>query len=325
MHRWLTISVCTLAVALLGAGSPLPSTAPSVVVFTLVPSGTATVESAARIAAALAVRLGSGKTIAVKSAPPDVKQADFPDAARKLGVDYYVSGFVSPLGSGYSVALQLVSMASGGIAIWTGTSTLSGTDDVTDAADVVGQVIAARSARNSYGPSGGGAPAAGPAPAPAAPAAPPVAQAPAPSPTPTANPNAGVIVAVLDAVDPSGGTTGVELTYASDAIAASLEKHGVVATRWHRQVPALALSGALLCGETKTTSLLEPSIKTVVSGQDNGYWNAVTIELTGFDCTTHAVSHAVSNESGAFNWQWATDRSIAEIVARYAGKSGSTR
>jgi hypothetical protein len=305
-----------------------------VVVFTLVPSGSATIESSARIAAALSIRLSGAGTLAVKSAPADVKQADYLSAAQKLGVDYYVSGFVSPLGGGFATSLQLVSTTNG-IAVWTGTATLSGTDDVADAAEVLTRVIGEREARNSYAVAGGNAP---PPPGPAAPAgsatrpgglaaAPPVAATPprpVATPAPTPNPNAGVIVAVLDAVDSSSDTSEPELTYSSDAIAASLEKRGVVVTRWHRQVPALAVSGAELCDETKTTSLLEPTIKTVLSGQESGtIWNTVTVELVSFDCATHAVSRAASGGNGAFNWKWAADRSVADIVAKYSRKPGA--
>lgn len=319
---------------LLGASAPLPANAPSLVVFTLVPSGTVTIESTARIAAAIGIRVETGGGIAVKSAPPDVKQADYLSVARQLGVDYYVTGFVGPLGGGFSAALQLVATSSG-IPVWTGTTTLSGTDDVEDIADAVATVIRNRSIAYAAIPLRTPEPAATPAPprealpapvalAPGGTAAAPAATAP---PGPPIDPNAPS-VAVLDAIGAANGTSDEELTYASDAIALSLEKRGIVATRWHTQAPQIAVGGAALCEDTKTKSLVEPSVSTqTTSGMDNfgGNYSQVTVQLVTFDCTTHRVAQMASSANGAYNWRWAADKSIAAVTARVPVPKGTSK
>ena len=307
--------------------------------FTLVPSGSASLESAARIAAALSVRIGASGTVAVKSAPAEIKQADFLTTALKLGVDYYVSGFVAPFGSGYSVALQLVSTQSGA-AVWSGTATLSGTDDVTDAADVIGKVISQR-ANVGYGPapSGGNAPAptapparqSGPAtsgaPAGGAAAGPARAAVAAAAPAGTPNPRAGQTIAVLDSIDAVGGMVPQEINYATDALAAGIQQQGIVATRWHKKAPALDVSGTLLCDETKTGTVLEPSIFSNHTDPDagNGIYYTVHIQITGFDCATHAVRKIATAESSAWNWKQAADRSIGDAVKRLITSTPSSK
>lgn len=328
MHRWLSITVCALSVALVGAGAPFPSNTPSAVVFTLVPSGSASLESAARIAAALSVRIGANGTVAVKSAPGEVKQADFLPTAQKLGVDYYVSGFVAPFGGGYSVALQLVSTQSG-VSVWSGTATLSGTDDVTDAADVIDKVISQR-ASVGYGPApaaGGGAPTAAPGPAQTAPpaaAAQPAVAAAAPAGTP--NPRAGQTIAVLDSLDAMGGMLPQEINYTTDAIAEGIQRQGIVATRWHKKAPALDVSGALLCNDTKTGSVIEPTIYTEHTDPDagNGIYYTIHIQITGFDCATHAIRKFATSNNSAWNWKQAADRSIGDAVKRLVASTSSS-
>jgi len=334
VHRWLTITVAFLSIALVGAGAPFPSNTPSAVVFTLVPSGTASLEAAARIAAAISVRLGTGGSVTVKSAPGDVKQADFLSAAQKLGVDYYVSGFVATLGSGFSVALQLVSTSSGA-AIWSGTATLNGTDDVGDAAEVIGRVMVGRASQLGYGPapaSGGGS---GAAPAPArqggpsgsaGAAATQAVAAAAAQPTAAPGPRAGVTIAVLDGIDANGGLIPQEITYATDAIASALQQEGVVTTRWHRKAPALDVAGALLCNDTKTGSVVEPSIYSIHTDPNDGtaVWNTVRVQLVRFDCATHQLRRIPGGDNSAFNWKIAADRSITDVVKRYFAPSDSS-
>jgi hypothetical protein len=332
VHRWFTIAICLLSVALVGAGAPFASNTPSAVVFTLVPSGAASLESAARIAAAISVRLGSPGTVTVKSAPGEVKQADFQSAAQKLGVDYYVSGFVAPFGGGSSVALQVVSVASGA-SIWSGTATLNGTDDVGDAADVIGKVIVGRSSQLGYGPapSGTAPPArtASPAPSPAA-AAPRSAsqavaaaaaqgQGGAETTTAATTGRPSRTIAVLDSIDTNGRLKPQQVTYTTDAIAGALSQQGIVATRWHKTSPALDVSGTLLCTDTQTGWVLEPMIVSTSSDPDagNGVWNTVRIQLVGFDCANHSVQKIAGKENSAFNWQVAADRSIGDAVKLY--------
>ncbi len=202
--------------------------------------------------------------------------------------------------------------------------------DVGDAADVIAKVIVARAGQLGYGPapsggssSGGARPTAAPAPA-AAPgsAAQAVAAAAAQAPAGTGGPSkprTGQTVAVLDGIDTFGRLKPQQVTYATDAIAGLLSKQGIVATRWHRTSPALDLSGAQLCTDAKTGSVLEPILVSKATDPDDGnaVWNTVSVQLIGFDCTTHVVHKIATKDNGAFNWQIAADRSIAAAVKEF--------
>ena len=94
-----------------GAISALPP--PVVVVYPLTASGGADPETGASIAVTIAQRLSVGGTILVKPYPPGTQRADFRNAASALGADYYISGFLTPLGDQTSMVTQVVSVASG--------------------------------------------------------------------------------------------------------------------------------------------------------------------------------------------------------------------
>lgn len=98
-------------VPFLGAISALPP--PVVVVYPLTASGGADPETGASIAVTIAQRLSVGGTILVKPYPPGTQRADFRNAASALGADYYISGFLTPLGDQLSMVTQVVSVASG--------------------------------------------------------------------------------------------------------------------------------------------------------------------------------------------------------------------
>jgi len=98
-------------VPFLGAISALPP--PVVVVYPLTASGGADPETGASIAVTIAERLSVGGTILVKPYPPGTQRADFQNAAIALGADYYISGFLTPLGDQISMVTQVVSVASG--------------------------------------------------------------------------------------------------------------------------------------------------------------------------------------------------------------------
>jgi len=95
----------------LGATSGLPP--PVVVVYPLSASGGADPEAGASIAVVLAQRLATDGAIVVKPYPPGTQRVDYLTAAQKLNADYYVSGFLTPLGDQISMVLQVVSCSSG--------------------------------------------------------------------------------------------------------------------------------------------------------------------------------------------------------------------
>lgn len=143
MHRGLTFTVCALAFALLGA-TPLLLSTPSVVIYPLIANGSGVnSETGDRLSITFATEIAKQGGITVKPAPPATEQRDFLVTARRLGVDYYVMGYVTPLGGDASVLINVVS-ATSGTTVWSTTSQL------TTYADAAGQAAAIRAAIFAY-------------------------------------------------------------------------------------------------------------------------------------------------------------------------------
>jgi hypothetical protein len=82
------------------------------VVYPLTVNGDAQQDSGQRLAVMFAQQLADN---GVKVVPPvpGTQRTDFLTASRKLGCDYYITGFITPLGAEVSVVEQVVSTSSG--------------------------------------------------------------------------------------------------------------------------------------------------------------------------------------------------------------------
>jgi hypothetical protein len=111
-RHFLSLALLAASVFWLGAvyRSLLPP--PLVVVFPLTVNGDVLKDSGERLAVMFAQQL-SEYGIKVVPPVPGTQRTDFLIAARKLGCDYYVTGFVTPLGAEVSVVEQVVSTISG--------------------------------------------------------------------------------------------------------------------------------------------------------------------------------------------------------------------
>ena len=119
------LAVFALATTLLGAaGVQIALPTPSVIVYPLTVNGSDTDKDAGgKLAVLLATQMAEMGGVIVKPAPPGTVRTDYLEAARKTGSDYYVSGYVTPLGDEVSVVEQLVSTFSGTV-VWSNTSQL---------------------------------------------------------------------------------------------------------------------------------------------------------------------------------------------------------
>jgi hypothetical protein len=90
------------------------------------------------IAQILAQEMSAVGGIAVLPVPQGVKRADFLDSARTAKADFYISGYVTPVGDSAAVVEQVVSVDSGVILF-------SQTAQVSSVADVASQSLLARS------------------------------------------------------------------------------------------------------------------------------------------------------------------------------------
>ena len=121
-----------LSAFLIDAG-PAFTTIPSVIVYPFAGSSAELDrEASARIATTLASQIAEGGYIKVIPPKSGVARENFLSDARANGATFYVTGFVTPLGSGASVVDQVVSTSSG-------TMVFSVSNFVTNYSDVVSQ------------------------------------------------------------------------------------------------------------------------------------------------------------------------------------------
>ncbi|MGB8265977.1 MAG: hypothetical protein WCE44_06625, partial [Candidatus Velthaea sp.] len=122
------------AVPLLGATpAPIFLPPPVVVVYPFVQNGSdVDKESGARLAVIIATGIAGNARVSVKPAVPGTARKDYLTAARSVGADYYVSGFITPLGQQVTVVEQVVSTINGIVVA-------SNTAQLTTYADAAGQ------------------------------------------------------------------------------------------------------------------------------------------------------------------------------------------
>jgi hypothetical protein len=123
---------------MLGATSLFPP--PVVVVYPLTVSGGTDAEAGANIAVLIANRLATLGGFTIKTYPPGTKRADFLTVALSLGADYYITGFLTPLGDQVTLVTQVVSTSSGSV-ISSSTALVRTYADATAQADLLGDSI----------------------------------------------------------------------------------------------------------------------------------------------------------------------------------------
>jgi TolB-like protein len=293
--RRLLIPLLSLAVALLGA-TPLILPTPSIVVYPLIANGSGvTSETGSRISVTIATQIAQLGGVSVKAAPPEVQQHDFLIVARQLGVDFYVTGYVTPLGDQASVVEQVVSAKSGSI-IWSNTAQL------TTYGEAVGQGTIIRSAILTYA----GRTVSSLQPIEPTPAV--VRAAPTPS-----HPPLPKKVAVLSL---SGDVEPDRVAYAATSMMKALAKNKVPAARTQSVPQDVQQSARTICAKTGATLLLGGTVSTQSSNESSATANVV---VTGYDCSGTQVGSqtASSNGDGKRAWQVAIDRAIDTAVRDY--------
>lgn len=140
------LSVCACLAVFLIAATPAFTIVPTVIVYPLSTSATLDRETSARIGTTLATQIAQGG--AVKVIPPNsgVERENYLSDARKLGANFYVTGFLTPLGSGASVVEQLVSTSSGTM-VFSVTNYITNLADISSTGDQLRTAIVERSSR----------------------------------------------------------------------------------------------------------------------------------------------------------------------------------
>lgn len=130
--------VALACVALMGAdSSPFP--APVVIVYPLTGTGGTPADVGGNVALLLSTKLAQLGGITVKPYTPGTQRPQYLQAAIDGGADYYITGYLTPVGPDVSLITQIVSTHSGSIAF-------SSTSIVRTYGDVIGQADTLREA-----------------------------------------------------------------------------------------------------------------------------------------------------------------------------------
>jgi TolB-like protein len=133
VRRLLVVLFVLLACPLIAAGPPDLSVKPNVVVYPFTANGsTLDREASSRLATIIATEMANTGKVTVIPPTPGTERKDYLTAARAVGADYYIAGFISPLGNGVSMVEQVVGVTSGIIVY-------SNTGQLTTYADAAGQ------------------------------------------------------------------------------------------------------------------------------------------------------------------------------------------
>jgi hypothetical protein len=123
--------------------TPIPSFAPAVIVYPFEVSGDLKPQAGAAVAQIFDEQLSAAGGLSVLPSPVNVKRTDYLTNARALKADYYISGYLTPVGDGAALVTQLVS-TQGGIMLYTHTA------QVFTAQDASSQAFAARQVMFEY-------------------------------------------------------------------------------------------------------------------------------------------------------------------------------
>jgi TolB-like protein len=120
---------------------------PSVIVYPFTATGSSVDrEASSRLATVIATRMADTGRVTVVPPPPGTERKDYLSVARAQRADYYVSGFISPLGTGVSLVEQVVS-ATSGIVVFSQSAQINTYAEAGGQGDDLAQFIAAHANR----------------------------------------------------------------------------------------------------------------------------------------------------------------------------------
>jgi len=113
LRAWSALVAIGIVVPLLGAASGFAP--PVVVVYPITSAGAIDVSAGGNLALIIATKLTQLGGITIKPSTPGTERAKFLEAANVAGADYYITGFLTPIGADTSFITQVVSTHSGSV------------------------------------------------------------------------------------------------------------------------------------------------------------------------------------------------------------------
>lgn len=251
-------------------------------------------EASSRLATMIASQMATTGKVAVTPPPPGTERKDFLTVARGANADYYLTGYISPLGNGVSLVEQVVSTTTG-IVVYSTTAQLESYADAAGQGDNLASIISQHANR--------GLTAIGTAP-------------PAPSPTPAgqeAQANLGKIFARKKKNAPAATTTttapATGLAASTVAVATATSRpagdYAIIAVDGNadsrirelatqrlvaRTQGQLAPNGAAACAATPTLhDVLNATLNVRPDASSGGGSSRATIRLVASDCSGRVV------------------------------------
>ncbi len=345
--RSLVFALLFVIAALPAVGAPvmtLPT--PVVVVYPFsITSGASDPEAGGRLAILIASRLATGGSLDIRPGTPGTKRTEYLDDARKIGADYYVTGYLTPLGDEVSLVDQIVSTHSG-IVVWSTTSQVRTYDEALGQTDLMRDAILHYEGR-TLAELGTPAPLSPSSPSPA-----PEGQnlnklfsrhtksTPAPArPSPTRNstppsppaPGTGTSsVAVRSSAAPGSTTTGAAVVaiggdasaqdraYASTSLSSALAKAGLGGAVIDASATGdLSTQAHQLCDKNRVGAIYSGSLS--LQHQNGAFVHSASanFELVRYDCTGTVTTRqrAQTTASGHAGSTSAIDRAVAQTLA----------
>lgn len=149
MHRFrLSVIGSMITTFLLLFAAPALADSVRVVVYPLLATGsTINREASSQIATSIATQLGVGGEITAIPPEPGIARSEYLKDARRMSADYYVTGFMSPLGDGVSIVEQVVSTQNG-IIVYSNSAQIKTMADAAGQGDILRGAIVRHSQRN---------------------------------------------------------------------------------------------------------------------------------------------------------------------------------
>jgi len=166
VRRFLVLAlIAFFGLPLLAATPPSVLAAkPNVIVYPFVPTGSSVDrEAGSRLATILAQQMAETGRVKVIPPPPGTERADYLKVALANNADYYVTGYITPLGDAVAVVEQVVSTTTG-IVVFSQTAQITTYSDAANQGTDLGTAIAIHANRN-YAAIGTAPPQASPTPA----------------------------------------------------------------------------------------------------------------------------------------------------------------
>lgn len=296
-HALRALSLGAVVIALMTTGASAAPPAAVVIVYPLTAIGTPDDRVGEQIASLIAQQAEASGSVEVRAASTSVGRGEYVDDARKLGADYYLSGFVTKISGQLSVVEQLVSTLSN-TTVWSNNVRLVTVDDARAQGDLIRTAVLGHSGRALL-------------------SLPDVSS----KKTALQAPPAGPQTFASKPADPSrsfavlltgGSASSRNRAYADTAIVKALRARGFFADLLSDPVGDLSILGPALCAASGAGKLVGGKMSVEIQpDREINQWATADFDMTVYDCVANRTLGSHSGSGAAFNWNWAVDQAVS--------------